>query len=156
MALSDPKVDLKADPQLPRWWRRVSKLSLVAPVVCALLLVRHVISAPTPFAAPPSEQDTVFGVPITTCRTIYDEVSGYETHWRTLGASSFPNHPWSQEDDYRNIMRRHVHIMEPRVGLHYSQIFWCIDHGLRSHWRRPNGDRTSIPPEVSPLKPRTE
>lgn len=140
----------------PHWWRITAWVSILAPLLCAVFLIRHVTSATPPPEYPPKSATHAFGVPLSDCRAMFDEVSGYDTHWRALARRSFPTHEWSQEDEYRNIMRRHVHIMETRFPYHYSQIFMCIDLGVREQWPRPNGDKSPLSGAIPPLNPRTE
>jgi hypothetical protein len=142
--------------QRPTAWALIRAVAWVAPLVCAVLLIRHVTHAPKPPTYPSPSEEAPFGVPMADCRKVYEEVAGYSQSWRAQARRSFPTHVWSQEDEYRNIMRRHVHLMEARYPYHYSQIFMCIDLGVRSAWPRLTGDKSPLEPQVPPLNPRTE
>lgn len=108
-----------------------------------------------PLAPLPADNgDQRWGIPLATRKQIFSELAAAEPNARIEGARSFPGPAlaWSAEDHRGAFERNKARELAGKYRLSLTQIYLCLDEGIREHWLGPDG--APLTPSVVPLNPR--
>ena len=132
----------------------VSVLALVYAATCGWPMVKPLVRAKPPRTLPPDAGDVRFGVPLALRKEIFDEFAAAEPEGRAEGIKSFsgPALAWSAEDHRGAIERQRAAQIAARHRLSLTQVYLCLDEGIRAHW--PGADGAPLEPHTVPLNPR--
>jgi hypothetical protein len=107
--------------------------------------------------APPvarDEGETRFGLPLAKRKAIFAEIAAAEPQAILNGKTSFPGKEleWSAEDHRGAYERQTVAAMVLKYGVTTTQVYLCLDEGIRQQW--PGADGKPLNPHTVPLHPR--
>jgi len=107
--------------------------------------------------APPIARDdgsSRFGLPLDKRKAIFNEIAAAEPQAILNGKTSFPGKEleWSAEDHRGAFERQTVAAMVVKYGVTTTQVYLCLDEGIRNHWPGPDGK--PLNPHTVPLHPR--
>jgi hypothetical protein len=133
--------------------RTISAATLVMPLAAAVALCLHAASlpAPRPMQDAPGPR---FGLERSVRDRLWERFANEEDSMRRLARERFPEHAWSQEDDYFSNVRDLVHVLAAGAGVHYSRVYMVYDEGVKL--RRTTRKGRPLPAFTRPLDPRRE
>jgi hypothetical protein len=124
-------------------------VALVVGVLLARPIVR--VRSPEPLA-PPSSDQTRFGLKLQDRRQIFADIAKNDAAARKEGQALFPNDPWSAQDHAASFERDTVRDVATRRKVSLSQAYLVLDEGIREGWPVPRG--RPLDAHVVPLHPR--
>lgn len=103
---------------------------------------------------PPDQGDVRFGLPLEKRKEIFREIAAAEPAAVQAGKNSFPGPElaWSAEDHRGAFEQKTVAALTTKYGVSTTQIYLCLDEGIRAHWAGPDGQ--PLNPHTVPLHPR--
>ena len=112
------------------------------------------VHAKPPPPLPPDQGDVRFGVPLATRKEIFDEFAKAEPSARAEGVKGFPGPgmEWSAEDHRGAFERQKAAALSARYRLSLTQVYLCLDEGIRERWPGPDGK--PLEARTVPLNPR--
>lgn len=107
---------------------------------------------PPPIAR--DDANTRFGLPLDKRKAIFGELAAAEPQSILNGKTSFPGKEleWSAEDHRGAFERQTVAAMVVKYGVTTTQVYLCLDEGIRERWPGPDGQ--PLNPHTVPLHPR--
>ena len=125
-------------------WGAAQTWSAIAPVVRT--------KPPPPL--PPDRGDERFGLPLTTRKQIFAEFAAAEPGGRAEGKRAFngPGLKWSAEDHRGAFERQKAATLSARFPVSLTQVYMCLDEGIRERWPGPDGQ--PLDPHTVVLNPR--
>ena len=124
----------------------------LAPAAAAAFLAWRLMDKPAPAPLPEPRAVEAFGLPEEERLDIWDELmEGEKSRWKRA-RDHFPDHEWSQQDDYAHHLKNDVVRVARERKLHHSIVFLVLDEGIRNHWPGPDGEPLDARPV--PLRPR--
>ena len=120
-------------------------------------IVRPLVHAVPPAALPAGPGDAQgdrFGLPLAKRKEIFEEFAAAEPQSRAEGQRAFPGPAlaWSAEDHRGSFERQKAAQIAAKHRLNLSQVYLCLDEGIRERWPGPEG--APLDPRTVPLNPR--
>ena len=121
---------------LPRW---LSLAAWLLPVAAFAWQIQPVLRAAPPAPIAPPAGETRFGLAPTERRAIFDEIMRPVPGLRQRALRDFPNHAWTREDHYYNMLRGHIAAVGRAHGVTYTHAYLVFDDGVHARWPGPDG-----------------
>jgi hypothetical protein len=135
-------------------WLAAAAMSLAYAYVLVRDMTRPLRTAAPPPPLPPDSGDIRFGLHLEVRKQIFAELAAAEPNARVEGKKSFPGPEleWSAEDHRGAFERKTAASIAATRHLSLTQVYLCLDEGIREQWPGPDGQPLS--PKVVPLHPR--
>ena len=116
--------------------------------------MRPAVQSKPPPPLPPDRGDERFGLPLSTRKQIFAQFAAAEPGYRAEGHRAFngPGLEWSAEDHRGAFERQKAAALSSRFHVSLTQVYMCLDEGIREHWPGPDGK--PLDPHTVPLNPR--
>ena len=162
----DPPGDTKAlepvPPRAPpavtrpsRWSIAVAAALWFAPIAAGAWAVSLTRSSPPPAALDRGDTSTGdrYGLTLERRRELWADIASHHEDWKKLSKRNFPDHLWSEFDDYAAHNSQYLTALSIREKLPYAIIAMVWDEGVHEHWPVPKSAAT-VPAVWTPLNPR--
>lgn len=113
--------------------RLLRYLSFLLPILFLASLLSHLSQLTPPREIEYRPDDPLHELSRVQRNQIYSSIVSAHPGFLRTGRRNFAD-PWSERDDYQNLMGSHIRWLSDRLRIHYSTVYFAYDRAVREHW----------------------